>query len=116
MWSWEPQQTAIYGGLACPLHISGNFTLHDVECARLGNELVEDVHIGSFAVGYVDKRRNIAVQVEQGVHLHSRLMTTKLGPGKQRKTEVNGGRVQSVQAFIQLHANGIVCVQAKERR
>src|SRR5260370_13047519 len=93
MWSWERQQTAIYGALACPLHISGNFTLHDVERTCLRKKLIQNVHIAGFAVSNADKRRNIAVQVQQGVHLDGCLVLTKLGPGKQREAEVNGGRI-----------------------
>src|SRR5215469_17973415 len=57
--------------------------IHNVECTSFRNELVQDVHIPGFAIGDADKRRNIAVQVEQGMHLHSRLVATKLGPGEQ---------------------------------
>ncbi len=58
--------------------------IHDVECPGLGNDLVEDVEVVHFAVGDADKRGDIAVQVEQCVHLHGGFVLAKPGPGKKR--------------------------------
>ena len=60
-----------------------------------------------FAVGNADKRGDIAVQVQQRVHLHRAFVLAKLRPRKQRETEVDGGRIQRVEAVVQIHAHRI---------
>ena len=57
--------------------------IHDVICAGFGDELIQDIDIAGFAIRYADKRRNIAVQVEQRMHLHGCFVAPKFGPGKQ---------------------------------
>ena len=53
-----------------------------------------------FAIGNADKRGDVAPQVQQRVHLHGGLVPAELGPGEQRKAQVDGGRVQSVETLI----------------
>ena len=60
------------------------------------------------AVGNADKRGNIAVQVQQRVHLHRAFVLAKLRPRKQGETEVDGGRIERVEAVVQIHAHGIL--------
>ena len=60
-----------------------------------------------FSGGNADKRRDIAVEVQQRVHLHGSFVLPELGPGKKRQAQVNGGRVQRVQTLIQLHTDRI---------
>jgi len=48
------------------------------------------------AAGNADERGDVAVQVQQGVHLDGGFVLSEFGPGKQRKTQVDGGRVQRV--------------------
>ena len=50
------------------------------------------------------------MQVEQSMHLDGRLVATKPGPGKQLEAQVDGGRVQRVEALIQFHAHGVLGV------
>src|SRR5437660_11131214 len=45
-----------------------------------------------------DKCGDVAVQVQQGVHLDSGLAPAKLRPRKQRQAQVDGGRIQSISA------------------
>jgi len=56
----------------------------DVERPGLWQNLVEDVDVVHFALGNADKRRDIAVQIEQSVHLDSGLVLAELGPREQR--------------------------------
>ena len=58
-----------------------------------------------------DKRGDVAPQVQQRVHLHGGLVPAELGPGEQRKAQVDGGRVQSVETLIEIHADRIAGVQ-----
>jgi hypothetical protein len=39
----------------------------------------------------MDKGRDVAVQIEQGMHLDRRFMLTELGPGKEGDAKVDGG-------------------------
>ena len=81
--------------------------VHDVERAGLGQDLVEDVDVVHFAVGNADKRGDVAVQVQQRVHLDGGLVLAELGPRKQRQAQVDGGGVQGVQALVQVDADRI---------
>src|SRR6266851_1871318 len=45
------------------------------------------------------KRGDIAMQVQQRMHLHCRFVLAKLGPGKQGAAKIDGGQIQSVQIF-----------------
>ncbi len=85
--------------------------VHDVEGAGLGRDFVEDVDVVRFAVSNADKRWDIAMEVEQRVHLHGGLVPAKLGPGEQRQAQVDGGRVQRVETLIEIHADRIAGVQ-----
>lgn len=59
-------------------------TVHDVEGAGLGQNLVEDVDVVYFAVGNADKRGDVATQVQQRVHLDRGLVLAEFRPGEQR--------------------------------
>ena len=111
MWSWEPQETAIYGALACQLHITEDFTLHDIERARFGKDFVEDVDVVYFAVADADKRGDIAVQIQQGMHFHRGFVLAKPGPREQGQAEIDGGRVQCIEALLQIRSDGILGIQ-----
>jgi hypothetical protein len=51
------------------------------------------------------------LKVQQRMHLDGRLVLAKSGPREQRQAEVDGGRVQRVQALIQVHADRIAGIQ-----
>lgn len=51
------------------------------------------------------------MQIQQRVHLDCGFVLSEFGPGKQRKTQVDGGRVQRVQTLLQLHADRIRCIE-----
>ena len=53
----------------------------------------------------------LPLQVQQRMHLHGAFVLPESGPGKQRKAQVNGGRVQRIQACIQIDADRIARVQ-----
>src|SRR5271155_3624502 len=86
-------------------------TIHYIEGPGLQLNLVEHIDVMHLAVGNMDKCRDIALQVEQRVHLDRGLMLTEAGPGKQGKTEIDGGRVQSVETVVQLHSLGVGGIQ-----
>src|SRR5205823_12165294 len=81
--------------------------IHDVERSGLRRNLVEDVDVMHFAVGNADKRGDIAMEVEQRVHLHGAFVATELRPRKQRQAEIDRGGIQCVHAVVEIHADGI---------
>src|SRR5882762_90093 len=85
--------------------------VHNVEGTCLRHDLVQDVHIMHITASDTDERGNVAVQVQQGVHLDGRLAPAKLRPRKQRQAEIDGGRIQSIQTLLQIDANRIASVQ-----
>src|SRR2546426_11929055 len=62
-----------------------------IEGPSLRQDLVEEVHIVHIPAGDADKGGNVAVQVEQGVHLDGGLTPAELCPWKQRQAQVDGG-------------------------
>ena len=61
--------------------------VHDVEGAGFGQEQVEDLDIVQFAVGDVDKGRDTAAQVKQGMQFDSAFGGAEAGPrGRRRGT------------------------------
>ena len=76
--------------------------IHDVDGARFGQQQVESINIVQLAIRDVDEARDVATQIEQGVHLHCRLRGTKARPWKQRQAQIHGGGVQSVDRASQL--------------
>jgi len=60
-----------------------------------------------FAAGNTDEGGNVAMQVEQRMHLDRAFVLAEPGPRKQRKAQVDGGRVQRVQALVQFDADRI---------
>src|ERR1035437_7224429 len=81
--------------------------IHHVKRARLRQNFVEDVDVVHVAFGNADKRGDVAVQVQQRVHFDGGFVLAEFGPGKQRKAQVDGGRVQRVQTLIQLYTDRI---------
>lgn len=51
------------------------------------------------------------MQVEQRMHLDRAFVLAELCPRKERKAQVNGGRVQRVQTLIQFDADWVGCVK-----
>ena len=70
--------------------------VHDVEGPGLGQNLVEDIDVVHFSIGNADKRGDVAMQIQQRVHFDGGLVLPEFGPREQRKTQIDGGRVQCV--------------------
>ena len=51
------------------------------------------------------------MKIEQGVHFDGGFVLAELGPREQRQAQINSGGVQCVQALVEVHADGILCVQ-----
>ena len=65
------------------------------------------------ACSNADKRGNIAVQIQQRVHLHGGLVLAESRPRKQRQAEVDCCRVESVQSLVQVHTDRVVAYNGR---
>ena len=54
--------------------------VHDVEGPRFGCDLIENVDVMDFPVCDVDKRGNVAVKIQQCMHLDRGFVPAKPGP------------------------------------
>ena len=51
------------------------------------------------------------MQIQQRMHLHRRLVLTKLGPRKEREAKIDGGGVQSIQTLVQIDIDRIARIE-----
>jgi len=51
------------------------------------------------------------MQIKQRVHCDSTLMLAELGPGKEHQAEIDGGRIQRVQALIQIDVHRVADIE-----
>ncbi len=51
------------------------------------------------------------MQIQQRVHLHCGFVLTKLRPREQGQTEVDGGRIERIEAVVQFHTHCILAVK-----
>ena len=86
-------------------------TIHDVEGAGLEKQLVEDIDIVHVGGCDADKTRDAAAQVHQGVDFDGSLASSKSRPGEQRKTQIDGGRIQGVGTLLQGQAEVLFRIQ-----
>src|SRR4029077_3429619 len=79
-------------------------SVHDVESARLGQQQVQNVDVVQFAIADVEKRRDVAAQVQERVQLDGCLGRAKRSPSKQRQAQVDGAGIQSVDRVFEVDA------------
>ena len=63
------------------------------------------------AVADENERRDIAAQIEQGVHLHRRLSRSKRRPRKHRQAQIDSGRVQRIDGIIELNRKRLIGIE-----
>ena len=78
--------------------------VHHIVGPGLDVDPVERMDIVHLAIGNMDECWDIAMQVEQRVHLDGGLVPAEFGPGKQREAEIDGGRIERVEAGIEINA------------
>ena len=89
--------------------------IHQIECARFGQQLIEDVDLVQFAVADVEKRWDITAQIEQGMQFDGGLGRAEWCPRKHRQTQVDGGGIQRVDRTGEIGAEGLVGIKAARR-
>ena len=77
-------------------------SVHDVESTGLGQQQVQDVDVVQFAVADVEKRRDIATQIEERVQLDGCLGRAKRRPRKDRQAQVDRTGIQSIDRVFQI--------------
>ncbi len=82
--------------------------IHHVERARLEDKLIENVDLVHLAMCNDHNSWDAAAQVEQGVEFYRSLLLAKLGPGKKRQAQIDGGGIERVNRLGQLHAEAAV--------
>jgi len=63
------------------------------------------------AVADMDEGRDVAAQIEQRVQFDRRLGRAEWRPRKHRQAQIDGGRVQCVDRFLQVDTKGLVHIQ-----
>ncbi len=86
-------------------------TVHHLEASHLKGNLVEDVDLVQFAVGEMDKRRDIPAQIEQRVQLHSCLGLAKVRPWKQRQRQIDRRGVERIGGVLELDAEVLTGIE-----
>ena len=85
--------------------------IHYVDGPSFRHKKIEDIDIVKFAVGNMDKTRDIAPQIKQRVHLHRSLGRSEVRPGKDRQAQVDGRRVEGIDGIRKLQTQVFVGVQ-----
>ena len=79
-------------------------TIHYVERPRFRYQDIEHIDVAHFAVGDMDKSRDFAPQIEQGMQLDCRFSLSKMRPGKHGQTQVDGGGIKCINCVRQIDA------------
>src|SRR6266536_260130 len=90
--------------------------IHNIEGFGFRHDLVQHVDVMHLVIGNANKSWNIAAQVQQGVHLDGSFASPEPGPRRQRKTQIDGCRIQSIQALLQFDAHGLADIQSARGR
>jgi len=86
--------------------------IHDVDGPCLYHELIEDIHLVDFAVGYNHYRWNASLQIQKSKELDRSLVLPELSPGKEREAEIDDRGVQCIHRLVQFHAEGLAGVES----
>ena len=82
-------------------------TIHDVAGSGFGKDVVKDLDVVHFSIGNANKSGDIAVQVQQSVHLDGGLVLAELGPRKDRQTQIDRRGIERIKAVVQLEADRV---------
>src|SRR5258708_19642977 len=86
-------------------------SVHDVESTRLGQQQVQNVDVVQFAIADVEKRRDVAAQIQQRVQLDGRLGRAKRSPSKYRQAQIDGAGIQSVDRGFEVDAKRVLGIK-----
>src|SRR5882762_597914 len=86
-------------------------TIHDVESAGLRQQLVKDIDLVHLAIADVNKRGDVAAQIEQRMQLDGGLGRAEHRPRKYRQTQIDSRGVERVDGFLQIDTEGLLRIQ-----
>src|SRR6516162_6642156 len=87
-------------------------SVHNVEGTGLVGELVQNIDVVDTAGCDNKFRRDVALQVEQGMQLDAAFASPEGGPGKQRQAQVDGGGVQGIGGLLDFGRQRFVRVES----
>lgn len=73
--------------------------------------MVEGFDIVHFARGNVDKTRDVAAQVDQGMQLDGALAAAKTRPREQRQAEIDGRGIEGVDCLFEVDTQGFARIE-----
>ena len=85
--------------------------VHHIVGAGFDDQQVQDLDIVQLAVGDLDKGRDGAAQVQEGVQFDGTFGTAEASPREEAQAEIDGGRVQGIDRLFQVQAEVLVAVQ-----
>ncbi len=92
------KSTALTMQVIQPLEIQVS-PIHNVDTSCQNRDHIQDVHIMGLAIGYMDKSGDRTLQIHYRVKFNGGLLPAKLGPWKQRQTQINGRGIQNFNRF-----------------
>ena len=85
--------------------------IHDVESACFQRDYIQDVDLVEFSVGDVDKARDIAPQIQQGMKSDGPLCFPEVCPGKDGQAQVDRRGIQGVNRVLEFHGQRFLLVE-----
>lgn len=85
--------------------------VEQIDGCVLGSNEVERVDVMQKPLGDMDKRGNGAAKVHESVELDGSFFSTKARPGEKLQAQVDGGRIEGVDRFLQIGGEWFVCVK-----
>ena len=86
-------------------------SIHDIVGSWFDRKLIEYGHIMRFALRNVDKTRDAATEIKEGVQFDSRFTSPKLCPGKESEAKINGGGIECIDGLAQCESERLVDIE-----
>jgi len=86
-------------------------SVQDVERTRLERENVEDSNIVRFPFCYIDKGRDGASQVEEGMEFDGPFPFSKKSPRKKRQAQIDRGRIEGVDRILKIQSDVLAAIE-----
>jgi len=85
--------------------------IHNVESAGFQRDQIQNVDLVEFSIGDMDKARDIAPQIQQGVKSDGPLCFPEVCPGKEGQTQVDCCGIQGVNCVLEFHGQRLLLVE-----
>lgn len=88
--------------------------VQQIDCTHLNAEVIQHLDIVYGRLRKMNEHREIAAQVELGVHLDTGLCLPELGPGAEAETETDRATVKSIDGVVQVEPERVVRIQGTD--